>query len=172
MWACRPCVLTWSRGRPVRLHQLHLGHLLSVLLADVVLLGHERVVERRLAHGAEAVGVVAVFTTTTAATTTACRCAAGILCWFLPGLDCCWCLKGYWKPTIPEKGRGNWGKKKKDGRSSLLIHTWRLWLDGLQPQVLGVNFALVVRLGHHGGGELHVTYMTNLRFVRVSVVAV
>lgn len=112
MWACRPCVLTWSRGRPVRLHQLHLGHLLSVLLADVVLLGHERVVERRLAHGAEAVGVVAVFTTT-AATTTACRCAAGILCWFLPGLDCCWCLKGYWKPTIPEKGRGNWGKKKK-----------------------------------------------------------
>lgn len=35
-----------------------------------------------------------------------------------------------------------------------------------------MNFALVVRLGHHGGGELHVTYMTNLRFVRVSVVAV
>lgn len=110
MWAWRPCVLTWSSGRPIRLHQLHLGHLLSVLLADVVLLGHERVVERRLAHGAETVGVVAVFTATA---TSACWRAAGILCWFLPGLDSCWCLKGYWNPTIPEKGKGNWGKKKK-----------------------------------------------------------
>ena len=102
--AWQPCVLTWSCGRPVRLHQLHLCHLLSVFLADVVLLGHERVVERRLAHGAETVGVVVV-------ATAASQRVAGILCWFLPGLNCCWCLKGYWKPTITEKGKGNWKQK-------------------------------------------------------------
>lgn len=84
------CVLTWGRGRAVRLHQLHLGHLFPVLLADVVLLGHERVVERRLAHGAEAVGVPVV--------AVAARRAAGILCWFLPRLRCCWGLKGCWTP--------------------------------------------------------------------------
>lgn len=100
----QPCVLTWSRGRSVRLHQLYLCHLLSVLLADVVLLGHERVVERCLAHGAETVGVVVVVSAATAA----CQRAAGILRWFLPGLYWCWCLKGCWKPTMTEKGKGNW----------------------------------------------------------------
>lgn len=98
--AWQPCVLTLSRGRAVRLHQLHLGHLFSVLLADVVLLGHERIVERRLAHGAETVGVVVVVV---AAATAAARCAAGILCLFLSGLNGCWCLKGYWRPRIARK---------------------------------------------------------------------
>lgn len=60
----------------------------------------------------------------------------------------------------------------KDARKRLVVHTWRLWTNGLQSQVLGVNFALVVRLGHHRRGELHVTHLTDLRSVRVSVVAV
>lgn len=92
----QPCALTWSRGRAVRLHQLHLCHLFSVLLADVVLLGHERIVERRLAHGAETVGVIVIVAATA-------RCAAGILCWFLPRLNDCWCLKGYWRPRVTRK---------------------------------------------------------------------
>lgn len=94
MTTWQPRVLTWGRGRAVRLHQLHLCHLFSVLLADVVLLGHERIVEGRLAHGAETVGVTVVV---------AARSAAGILCRFLPGLYGCWCLKGYWRPTITRK---------------------------------------------------------------------
>lgn len=52
------------------------------------------------------------------------------------------------------------------------VHTWGLGTDGFQSQVFGMNFALVVRLGHHRRGERHVTYMTHLRPVGVSVVAV
>lgn len=52
------------------------------------------------------------------------------------------------------------------------VLTWDLDADGFQSQVLCVNFALVVRLGHDGTGERHVTDMTRLRPVRVSVVAV
>ena len=52
--------LTWRRGGSVRLHQLLLGQLLFMLLAGVVLLRHQGVVEGRLADGAEAVGVVVV----------------------------------------------------------------------------------------------------------------
>lgn len=51
-------------------------------------------------------------------------------------------------------------------------HTWCLGTDSFQSQVLGVNFALIVRFGHHRRGEGHVTYMTHLRPVCVSVVTV
>lgn len=43
-----------------------------------------------------------------------------------------------------------------------ILYTWGLGTGRLQPQVLGMNFALVVRLGHHRRGEVHVTYMTRL----------
>lgn len=52
------------------------------------------------------------------------------------------------------------------------IHTWGLGADGFQPQILGMNFALIVRLSHHSRGEGHVTYMTHLRPVSVSIVTV
>lgn len=54
------CGLTWCCGGAIRLHQFQLGHLFPMLLAHVVLLGHERVVERGLANGAETVRVVVV----------------------------------------------------------------------------------------------------------------
>ena len=52
--------LTWRCGGSVRLHQLLLGQLLFMLLAGVVLLRHQGVVEGRLADGAEAIRVVVV----------------------------------------------------------------------------------------------------------------
>lgn len=50
--------------------------------------------------------------------------------------------------------------------------TWGLGSDRLQPQVLGVDFALIVRLGHDRGVEGHVADVADLQPVRVSVVAV
>lgn len=52
------------------------------------------------------------------------------------------------------------------------VHTWGLGTDGLQSQVLGMNFALVVWIGHHRRGERHVAYMTHLWPIGVSIVAV
>ena len=76
--------LTWRSGGAVRLHQLQLGHLFSVLLAHVVLLGHERVVEGGLADGAETVRVVVVVARHWHATRIVRR--------FLLLLHCRWCL--------------------------------------------------------------------------------
>lgn len=52
------------------------------------------------------------------------------------------------------------------------VLTWDLKVDGFHPQVLCVNFTLVVRLGHDRTGERHVANMTTLQPVRVSVVTV
>lgn len=88
-------VLTWCCGGSVRLHQFQLSHLFSVLLAHVVLLGHERVVEGGLADGAETVRVVVVVVVAAAAARR--RHTARIICRFLLQLSCWWCLGGYCK---------------------------------------------------------------------------
>lgn len=63
-----------------------------MLLAHVVLLGHQWVVEGGLADGAEAVGVVIVVTVAT----TRRRHTARFINGFLLRLSCCWwCLGGY-----------------------------------------------------------------------------
>lgn len=54
------CGLTWCCGGAVRLHQFELGHLFSMLLAYIMLLGHDWVVEGGLADGAETVWVTVV----------------------------------------------------------------------------------------------------------------
>lgn len=66
-------VLTRSGGLAVELHQVLLGQVLLVLLARVVLLGHLRVVEGRLADGAEAVGVFVATVTAVASCSCSCR---------------------------------------------------------------------------------------------------
>lgn len=85
---------TWCCGGAVRLHEFQLGHLFSVLLAHVVLLGHERVVEGGLADGAEAVRV-AVAVVVVAAAAARHRHTARIICRLLFGLSCWRCLGGY-----------------------------------------------------------------------------
>ena len=56
------------------------------------------------------------------------------------------------------------------GLLNTIPHTWGVGTDRLQPQVLGVIFAVVVRLGHHRSRECHVTYMTGL--IAISVLTV
>ena len=56
------------------------------------------------------------------------------------------------------------------GVLNTIPHTWGVGTDGLQPQVLSVSFAVVVRLGHHRSRECHVTYMTHL--IAISIVTV
>ena len=55
--ATRGCP-TWCSGWPIGLHKLLLGQLFFMLLAFVVLLGHEGVVERGMADGTEVALVV------------------------------------------------------------------------------------------------------------------
>lgn len=62
------------------------------------------------------------------------------------------------KPKVEGKERHRGGNKIEQKHA----RTWGQRADSFQPQVLGVNFALVVRLGHHGRGEGHVTYVTHL----------
>lgn len=55
--ATRGCP-TWCSGWPIGLHKLLLGQLFFMLLAFIVLLGHEGVVERGMADGTEVALVV------------------------------------------------------------------------------------------------------------------
>lgn len=64
-----------------------------MLLADVVLLGHEWIVEGRLADGAETVWVSVVAVVVVVVVVARCRHSARIICRFLLRLRC-WCRLG------------------------------------------------------------------------------
>lgn len=160
---------TWCGWRAVRLHQFLLGNLFAMPFTHIVLLGHQWVVERCLTDGAEAVWVGSVAATRL-------HRAAGILSWHL--LQCgCWCcsfLRGNYsrdKQTIMYY-TAKFIKRKTLDEFGHSVLTWDLKVDGFHPQVLCVNFTLVVRLGHDRTGERHVANMTTLQPVRVSVVTV
>lgn len=83
----RFCALTGCCGGAICLHQFELGRLFSMLLAHIVLLSHERVVEGGLADGAETIRVVVVVAR--------CRHTTRIICRFLLRLSCWCCLGSY-----------------------------------------------------------------------------
>lgn len=115
-----------------------------------------------------------------------CRCHPSPSCCRDPQLASSWAgllvLKVFVRQLLKAQTGKDWlhprnDKKKKIKRNTLdelecSFLTWDIDVDGFHPQVLCVNFALVVWLRHNRTRECHVANMTGLCAIRVSIVTV
>lgn len=156
---CSCFYITWYGGRPESLHQFLLGQMFFVLLATVVLLSHDWVVEGSLTDGAEAVRVM----------NSRALSFSGLYIHLF-----------HWNNGLRNGCDGNHTrtyhtyihiyisfpeKLKYEDFNDNHIHTRCLYSEAFQSKILGMHFALVVRLSHHCRWKAHVAHVAGFVFL-------